>query len=350
MAKRYRAVILGATGYAGAEMARRLIAHPEIELARTTSIERVGEPLGQVHPNLCGRTDLRIEDTPWERAVEGVDVALLGLPHEVSLEVVPALIERDLRVVDMSAAFRLRDGESYRRRYGRAHPAPELLREFVYGLPESHREPIRSAKHVANPGCFATCVQLGLLPFARAGWLRGAVRTVAMTGSSGSGAAASPTTHHPVRSQNLATYSALRHVQSFEMEEGVQGAGGRIDRLDFVPVSAPLARGILATSFATLAGPTSEDEILERLRAAYRDEPFVRVPEGRGPEVVAVGGSQYAEVGVTVGSRSDAGWEVVITSALDNLVKGGAGQAIQNLNLMLGLDETTTLTDPGAFP
>ena len=226
MVKRFRAVVVGGTGYGGAEMIRRLLAHPDVELARVTSIDHVGAPLGRVHPNLEGQTDLVFEDLPPARAVEGADVALLGLPHEISLEAVPALVKAGVRIVDMSAAFRLRDAESYRRRYGRAHPAPELLPEFAYGLPELDRAAIERARYVANPGCFATCVQLGLLPFARRGWLAGRVRTTAMTGSSGSGAAASPTTHHPTRSNNLKTYAALVHVQSFEMDEGIRAAGG----------------------------------------------------------------------------------------------------------------------------
>lgn len=350
MASRFRAVVLGGTGYGGAEMIRRLLRHPHVDLVRVTSIDDVGQPLGRVHPNLEGLTDLVFEDVPARAAVDGADVALLGLPHDVALEVVPELAEADVRIVDMSAAFRLADAESYAERYGRPHPAPDLLEAFVYGLPEWNRAAIRGARYVANPGCFATCVQLGLLPFARAGWLRGTVRTVALTGSSGSGSVASGTTHHPVRSHNLKTYAALSHVQSFEMDEGLRRAGATVDGLEFVPVSAPLSRGILATSFATLEGPERAESIQDAIRAAYAEEPFVRIPEARGPEVVAVQGGQYAEVGLTIGRRDGPARHVVVTSALDNLVKGGAGQAIQNMNLLLGLEETTALTEPGVYP
>lgn len=350
MTKQVRAVILGSTGYGGGEMIRRLLLHPDVELVRVGSIDHVGEPIAYVHPNLEGRSDLVFEDLPPAEAARDADVVLLGLPHEVSLEVVPVLAEAGVHVVDMSAAFRLADAKTYEARYGRPHPAPDLLRSFAYGLPELRRQDLRAARFVANPGCFATCVQLGLLAFAERGWLRGPVRTVAMTGSSGSGAAPRPTTHHPVRSHNLKTYAPLVHVQSYEMDEQIRAAGSDIARVDFVPVSAPLGRGILATSFVELVGPESEDEIREALRSRFEDEPFVRVPKSRGPEVVAVAGSQYAEVSVDVGARTTQGWEVVCTSALDNLIKGGAGQAIQNLNLMLGLDERVALADPAPYP
>lgn len=331
-------------------MIRRLWAHPHVELVRVTSVDHIGEPISVVHHHLDSLTDLRFEDLPPREAVRDADVVLLGLPHEVSLEVVPELVETGVKIVDMSAAFRLSSPATYKERYGRDHPAPELLAQFVYGLTEVEREAIRCARFVANPGCFATCVQLGLLPFAQKGWLVGTVATTGMTGSSGSGAEARITTHHPIRSVNLRAYSALGHVQAYEMDEGLRRAGGNIDGLDFVPVSAPLSRGIFVTSFAELEGPRSEQEIRDALEAAVDGEQFIRVPRGRSPEVAAVSGSNYVELGVEIGARSGNRWRVVCLSAVDNLIKGGAGQAIQNANLMLGLDEATTLVDPGNYP
>jgi N-acetyl-gamma-glutamyl-phosphate reductase len=220
----------------------------------------------------------------------------------------------------------------------------------VYGLPEQNRERIRGARALASPGCFATAIELGLLPLARAGLLVGDIECVGITGSSGSGVTPSETTHHPTRSQNLRTYKPLLHQHTPEVEELLGEAGGRDLRLSFVPVSAPLARGIFATSFVRVSPDVSDAVLSEAFREATRNEPFVRVPERRLPEVLAVSGSNYAEIGVVAGPVKDGQRLVTVLSCLDNLVKGGAGQAIQNMNLMLGLDERVTLEDVGPYP
>jgi LysW-gamma-L-alpha-aminoadipyl-6-phosphate/LysW-L-glutamyl-5-phosphate reductase len=348
--KRYKATILGGSGFAGAELVRRLLAHPHVELVRVCAIDHVGEPLSVAHPHLEGLTDLLFENPPLAEAANGVDVVLMGLPHQASVELVQSVLERDVRVIDMSGAFRLKRAEAYERFYGAKHPRPELLQQFVYGLPELERERVRGARWVASPGCFATTVELSLLPLARAGLLRGAIETVGVTGSSGSGVTPSVTTHHPTRAVNLRTYRPLSHQHVPEIEDALSAAGAHEPVLSFVPVSAPLSRGILATSFVRVPASVGAKEIQELYAEAYAAEPFVRVPKRRLPEVVAVAGSNYAEVGVVVGEA--AGGERLVTAfgALDNLVKGGAGQAIQNMNLMLGLDERLTLGDPGGYP
>ncbi|MSP26664.1 MAG: N-acetyl-gamma-glutamyl-phosphate reductase, partial [Myxococcales bacterium] len=222
--------------------------------------------------------------------------------------------------------------------------------DAVYGLPELFRARLRGARLVAAPGCFATATELGLLPLARAGLLSGTVRTLAITGSSGSGAAPQAGTHHPVRAQNLKTYKPLSHQHVPEILEALTHAGARDLALDFVPVSAPLTRGIFASSFVSVAADTSEADLTEAYRAAFANEPFVRVPLGRLPEVAAVSGSNYAEVGFTLGPARGEHRTVMCFSAIDNLIKGGAGQAIQAMNLVLGLDEGATLRDPGGYP
>jgi N-acetyl-gamma-glutamyl-phosphate reductase len=252
-------------------------------------------------------------------------------------------------VIDLSGAFRVKRAEDYRKFYGQVHPLPELLPEFVYGLPEINRERIRKARFVASPGCFATCIQLGLLPLARAGLLRGSVDTVGITGSSGSGATPNLGTHHPIRSVNLRTYRPLSHQHEPEVIESLSSIGAHDFALHFVPISAPLSRGIFVTSFARVA-ERDADGIPALYRETYEAEPFVRVPSARLPEVVAVAGSIYAEVGVALGPSENGQRLVTAFSALDNLIKGGAGQAVQNLNLMFGLDERTGLEDPGGFP
>jgi N-acetyl-gamma-glutamyl-phosphate reductase len=348
--KRHRAAVVGGSGYGGAELVRRLLLHPDVELARVASIDLVGEPLSSADPALEGRTDLVFEGITPAEAARDVDVVLLGLPHGVSATKVPELVERGVRVVDMSGDFRLKDPAAYERFYAHVHPCPELLPRFVYGLPEQNREAIRRARHVASPGCFATTIELALLPLARAGLLEGVVHVQGITGSSGSGAAPSAATHHPVRAANLRAYKPLEHQHVPEIEETLAAAGGRELALRFVPVSAPLGRGILATAFVELPEAWTQERLEALYRDAYAREPFVRVPRRRLPEVAAVSGSNFAEVGVAAGAARAGRRTVALLGATDNLVKGGAGQAIQNMNLMLGLDEMASLADPGPWP
>lgn len=348
--KRFKAAVLGGSGFAGAELTRHLLLHPEVELVRVCAIDHVGEPLSSALPHLEGLTDLRFENLPPERAAAGVDIVLMGLPHQASVELVQSVLDQETRIIDMSGAFRLKRSSAYERFYGGKHPRPDLLERFVYGLPELNRELIEKTRYLASPGCFATTIELGLLPLARAGLLQGPVQTVGITGSSGSGALPTPTTHHPVRANNLRSYRPLAHQHAPEIEDTLNAAGAKNLSLGFVPVSAPLTRGILATSFARVPADRSEEELLALYDSFCEGEPFVRRPRSRLPEVVAVAGSNYAEIGVAVGPVEGDTRLVTCFSALDNLVKGGAGQAIQNMNLMLGLEETTSLEDPGAYP
>ncbi|HEY7371287.1 MAG TPA: N-acetyl-gamma-glutamyl-phosphate reductase [Polyangia bacterium] len=350
--KRFKAVVIGGTGYGGAEMIRRLLIHPDVELVRVVAVDHVGEPLGAVHPPLTGRTSLRFENVPPEEAARGADVALLALPHKVSAHHAPAIVAAGVKVVDMSGDFRLRDAAAYQRWYGAKHPHPELLGSFVYGLPELNREAIRTARAVASPGCFATTIELALLPLARAGKLPRSVHVVGMTGSSGSGIAPSAGTHHPVRAVNLKPYKVLDHQHTPEILETLAAAGAPGVELAFVPVSAPLSRGILATSLVELPADVTAESLTALYTDAYAHEPFVRFVRDRPPEVAAVAGSNYAEVGFTLSPPPDGHRTstLAIVSASDNLIKGGAGQAIQNMNLMLGLPETASLEDPGPWP
>jgi N-acetyl-gamma-glutamyl-phosphate reductase len=280
-----------------------------------------------------------------------MDVVLLGLPHTVAAKHVPELAAiPGLKVVDMSGDFRLKDAAAYQTHYKHVHPCPALLAEFVYGLPELQRERIRGARLVASPGCFATSIELMLLPLARAGLLEGVIHVQGITGSSGSGVAASAGTHHPVRAANLKAYKPLEHQHVPEIVEALGAAGARDLQLRFVPVSAPLGRGILSTGFLELPEAWTQARLEALYREAFAGEPFVRVPRARLPEVAAVAGSNYAEVGLVAGPAAGGRRTVTVFGALDNLVKGGAGQAIENMNLMLGLDERASLADPGPWP
>ena len=350
--KRFRAAVYGGSGYLGSEAVRRLLEHPEVELAHVFAADHVGEKLSSALLNLEGKTSLRFEAVPADAKPPQVDVLLLALPHQVSHRIVSGALASGVRMIDMSGAFRVDDAESYARFYGERHPLPELLKEFLYGLPELSRSVLRGARFVASPGCFATTIELGLLPLARNGWLSGPVQCVGITGSSGAGATPTLTTHHPVRAGNLRAYKPLEHTHAPEIAEALTRAGARALSIEFVPVAAPLARGILASSFTSVPADVDAARLRRAFRESYAEERFVILPEGRLPEVVAVAGSNYAEVGFAVGEPrpGDGRRPVTCVSALDNLVKGGAGQAIQNMNLMLGLEESLGLTQPGTFP
>lgn len=348
--KRFKASIIGGSGYGAAEILRRLVIHPHVELVRVASIDYVGEPLAAAHPHLEGRTDLVFEKIPAEDAARGMDVVFLALPHRVSSGTVPRILDSGAKIIDLSGDFRLKDKVAYEKAYGAVHPAPELLAEAVYGLPERNRAAIAKAHLIASPGCFATAINLSLLPLARAGLLRGRVETVGITGSSGSGVAPSPATHHPVRAQNLRTYKPLTHQHLPEIEETLVAAGATGLSLQFVPVSAPLTRGIFATSFVHVDAHVTQAQVLAAFEDTYRGELFVRIPRRRLPEVIAVSGSNFAEVSFELGPVVGDTRTVACFAAIDNLIKGGAGQAVQSMNIALGLVETETLADPGGFP
>ena len=356
-AKRFKVAIIGGTGYGGAELIRLLMGHPQVDLVRVTSIDHVDEPLEAVHLNLTN-TGLTFENIPPAKAGEGVDVVFLALPHKVSATMAPELHEMGVRIIDLSGDFRLRDADAYARYYGLEHPNPEHLDgRWTYGLPELNRDAIKDAQHVASPGCFATTIALGLLPLARAGLLNGPVQTVAATGSSGSGAYANQGTHHPLRVANLKIYKPFDHQHTPEIEQTLRAAasmGGKDAdfKLHFVPISAPLQRGILANSFVSLPESVDEAQIESLFRGFYEGSAFVRVlgTKGRHAEVVAIKGSMWADLSWTLGEVYDGRRQFVVTTAIDNLVKGGAGQAVQSMNLVLGLDERCGIDAPAMWP
>lgn len=354
---RPRVTLIGGTGYGGAELIRLLRWHPAVDLVRVTSIDSVGEPIEAVHRNLP-KTGLVFENIPAIEAARDVDVVFLALPHKVSATMGADLASVAARVIDLSGDFRLRDKDAYKIFYGDEHPHPQYLGTWVYGLPELFKQEIRGARRVASPGCFATTIELGLLPLAQAGMLRGPIHTVAMTGSSGSGAYAQIGTHHPLRAGNLKTYKVLSHQHTPEIEQTLRDAatrGGHAGEfsLQFVPVSAPLVRGILANTFVAVPASFDNKAVASLFSEYYRDAPFVRVLGHKvGAEVVAIKGSMYVDLSWSLGQVDPQSGtrQLVITTALDNLVKGGAGQAVQSMNLMLGLPETLGIDAPALWP
>lgn len=353
----FKAAVVGGTGYGGAELIRSLLNHPHVALNRVSSIDAVDEPLEAVHRNLT-HTGLTFEKIPLAEAASGVDVIFLGLPHKVSCTLAPELETLSAKVIDLSGDFRLRDPEKYRTYYGQEHPYPDQLQgRWVFGLPELYREEIRQADRVASPGCFATSIVLGLLPLAKAGYLSGPVQTVAATGSSGSGAYAQAGTHHPLRANNLKPYKVLNHQHTPEISQVLNDAIRRNGHdsafsLYFVPVSAPLPRGILATSFIRVPSDCTAADVDLIFKEYYADAQFVR-PLGSGDrsaEVVAIKGSMWVDLSWKLSEPDSEGRQLTVSTALDNLVKGGAGQAMQSMNLMLGLPEGEGIDAPALWP
>ena len=303
--KRFKAVVIGGTGYGGAELIRRLLIHPEVELVRVVAVDHVGEPLGAVHPPLTGRSPLRFENVPPDEAARGADVALLALPHKVSAHHAPAIVAAGVKVVDMSGDFRLRDAAAYERYYGAKHPHPELL--GTLRLRPARAEPRGDPRgaRVASPGCFATTIELGAAAAGARGQAGGrGVHVVGMTGSSGSGIAPTAGTHHPVRAVNLKPYKPLEHQHTPEILETLAAAGAPGVELRLrAGVGAAVARHPRHQLRRAARRHDRRVASTALYADAYAREPFVRFVRDRLPEVAAVAGSNYAEVGFTLGAR-----------------------------------------------
>jgi len=335
--------VIGGSGYIGAEILRYLSVHPRLTVSWVTANSRVGQPVSGVLPNLSGLVEQQfcsLED--GIARLDEVDAVFVCLPHNRSQEVFPDLLERAPEVVfvDLGGDFRTDDPAGYRRYYKKEHAAPHLLPRFVYGLTEFRRDALREAKTIANPGCFATTLNLALAPLAARGHLRGDVFTTGITGSSGSGNQPIPTTHHPERATNVRAYKPLVHQHVLEVESFLRTLTDEDFRIRFVPQSGPYVRGIFATVFTP---GLSQDALLEIYRDAYGDEGLIHVVEG-SPELRWVQGTPRSFIGVA-GDGTDG----VVFCVTDNLGKGAAGQAVQNLNLALGFPELEGLRVPGGF-
>jgi len=341
-----RVSIVGASGYTGGELLRLLIAHPQVELVQATSRSHLGEYLYQVHPNLRKQTELKFSEPD---TLDPVDVLFLALPHGQAQQRIDALSVTAPSIIDLSADFRLHDPQDYARWYGAAHAAPAWLDKFIYGLPELHRDDLRKAHYASGVGCNATAANLALLPAVRAGLLDTGkpVLVEIKVGSSEGGAEGNPGTHHPERSGVIRTFSPFGHRHTGEV---IQELG--LADVSLTMTSVDLVRGALATAHAKVKpGVTTRD-----LWKAYRDlaavNPFVRVvKEMRGiyrvPEPKILAGSNYADIGFDLDENNG---HLVSFCAIDNLMKGASGSAVQCMNLMLGFEETLGLEFPGLHP
>lgn len=338
--------ILGGSGYGGSELLRILLFHPQVEIALVTANEHAGKRVDAVHPNLSRLTDLTFTAAPDAGELAALDCVFLALPHGQAMEIAPSLPPA-ARVIDLSGDFRLNDPEVFKQFYGFAHTRMDAQREFVYGLTEVNRAQIKEATRVANPGCFATALELGLYPFIAAGIVNGKVIADLKTGSSGSGAKPAANTHHPKRANSFYAYKTFAHQHQPEVEQllvAVNPHWSATGRLILQTHSLPTVRGIFASIYMTANREMTGAEVGELLGDFYGKEYFIRLVSG-SPDINWVKGTNFVDIGYAA-----QGDTVIVFVALDNLVKGAAGQAVQNMNVMFGIEERTGLVLAGSNP
>lgn len=341
-----RVGIVGGTGYTGIELLRLLAHHPGVEIAVITSRTKAGSAVSELFPNLRGYVDLCFAEPEPARLTSQCDVVFFATPHGVAMDMVPMLLARNVRVIDLSADFRLADPAIWAQWYGRSHAAPELLAEAVYGLPELNRKAISQAHLIACPGCYPTAVQLGFLPLLEEGLVNpGQLIADAKSGVSGAGRKAVMGTLLCEASENFKAYNVGGHRHAPEITQGLRQVSHASVGLTFVPHLVPMIRGIHATLYAQLQQDSDLQTLYEQ---RYAEAPFVDVlPPGSYPETRSVRGSNICRLAI---HRPPGGNRVIVLSVTDNLVKGASGQAIQNMNLMFGLEETAGLTHIAVIP
>ena len=341
--EKLRIGIFGGSGYGGSELLRILLFHPNVEIAFVTANEQAGKAVSEVHRNLSGLTNLTFTSTPEDLSTLGdVDCVFLALPHGQAMGLVPRL--SNVKAIDLSGDFRLQSREEFEKHYKQQHTAMAAQSAFVYGLTETNREVIRKARLIANPGCFATATILGLAPLVANDLIAGRVIVDAKTGSSGSGAKAASNTHHPQRMNSFYAYKPFTHQHVPEIEQELRSVGDWTSELVFMTHSLPVARGIFASIYVETKQAFTEPQVHAMFSDFYRDSFFVRLVNG-SPDINWVKTTNFCDIGFA--TRGD---QVVVFTAIDNLVKGAAGQAVQNMNLMFGLEEKTGLMLVGTNP
>lgn len=342
-----KAAVVGATGYAGAELVRILSGHPHAELTMITSRQYAGIRFSDVYPAMAGAVDLRCQAFSEEVACQSADVIFTALPHKVSMNVVPGLIDRGKKVIDLSADFRFKDPALYEAWY-EVHKAKHLLDIAVYGLCEAYFDDIQGASLVGNPGCYPTSVLLPLLPLVKAPFVKlDDIIADSKSGTSGAGRSASLATLFCEVNEGFKAYKVAEHRHNPEMDEVLSLFAGRTVHITFTPHLVPMTRGMLTTIYIGLEGQVSSREVASYLDDFHANNPFVRIcPPGRFPNTMHVKGTNYCDIGFKVTERTG---RLIVVSAIDNLVKGASGQAVQNMNIMFGLPQTAGL-DQVPFP
>ena len=323
---------------------RILLFHPNAEIVFVTANEHAGKAVGEVHKNLFGLTDLRFEKSPEDlSALENIDVAFFALPHGQALNLVSQL-PANVKVIDLSGDFRIDDADVFKEFYKLEHTATDLQKQFVYGLTETNRERIKTAQFVANPGCFATATLLALAPMVKSGLLTGKIIVDAKTGSSGSGAKAAANTHHPQRMNSFYAYKPFQHQHVPEISQHLRTVGEFENEFVFMTHSLPVSRGIFASCYLETTNILTNEDLKNLYELFYKDSFFIRIVEN-SPDINWVKTTNFCDI-----AAHSNGKQIVVFSAIDNLVKGASGQAVQNMNLMCGLDERTGLMMTGTNP
>jgi N-acetyl-gamma-glutamyl-phosphate reductase len=344
MAEKLKIAIFGGSGYGGSEILRILLFHPNAEVVLVTANEHAGKSVSQVHKNLLGMTDLRFEKAPEDLSSLGeIDVAFFALPHGQAMSLIPRL-PKNVKAIDLSGDFRIEDSDVFQKYYKIQQTAADLQKQFVYGLTETNREAIKDAKYVANPGCFATATVLALAPVVASGSINGKVVVDAKTGSSGSGAKPAENTHHPQRSNSFYAYKPFVHQHLPEIEQHLREVGDFAGDLVLMTHSLPVSRGIFASCYAEMREAITAAELKDHYERFYAGSFFVRLVDG-SPDINWVKNTNFCDIAVHSNGK-----QIVVFAAIDNLVKGAAGQAVQNMNLMFGLDEKTGLVFAGSNP
>jgi N-acetyl-gamma-glutamyl-phosphate/LysW-gamma-L-alpha-aminoadipyl-6-phosphate reductase len=342
--------IVGGSGYAGGELVRLLLSHPEVTIKQVTSERNAGKFIRTTHPNLRKRTDMKFVRSDQ---LERCDVLFLALPHRVSMQKLPEVRDLAPVIIDLSADFRLNNPDDYPTWYSHEHTDLEALGKFVYGMPELHREEIRTADWIASPGCMSTTAIIGLYPLFQAGVVDPAIPVVveAKTGSSGSGGSPGLASHHPERAGVVRSFKPTGHRHTAEIAQELS-CGDVAPQIAFSATSTDAVRGIVSTSHVFTREPLEDKDLWKIYRSAYKNEPFMRlVKESAGvhryPEPKILSGTNFGDVGFERDPHSN---RVVVIAAIDNLMKGASGQAVQSFNIRMGFDETTAIDFPGLHP
>lgn len=338
-----RVAIVGSTGYAGAELTRLVATHPDVTLSLITSRQFAGTKISDIYPSLEGLVDLACDTYEETLICENADIVFIALPHKIPMEIVPGLLKKGKRVIDLSADFRFSDVARYEAHY-QPHTAKDLFETSVYGLSEIYPEKIKTADLIGNPGCYPTSILLPLIPLIREGLISTDMMIAdSKSGVSGAGRGLSLTTHFCEVTESFKAYKVASHRHTPEIEEVLSNESGKEICITFTPHLVPIKRGMLSTIYTGLAKTITEKDVVDCLDAFYKESHFVRICKNdRLPDVVHVRGTNFCDIGVRVDKHTG---RLILISAIDNLMKGAASQAVQNMNIMIGLDEKTGLSD-----